>query len=268
MLGPKLDETVFKRIVIHMLRSLDFLHTKAKMVHTDIRPQNIHLTPVDDVCFELMEQVEFDHIPSNRKVDGERIIYVTCPFELPSGLENFGVPVLIDYGEARFGQDTYMDRIQPYMYQAPEVIFNVPWSYSADIWNAGVMFWDFFEGKRLLSAADDDGNESIYHLAAEMVALMGSPPQYFLDSLSPGPRNTCFGNNGNWSCPKDIQIPALSLETAETALKNAGKDSTAFLDFMRRIIVWDPRKRPSAAQLLEDPWLKDVVVPETGLFEV
>ena len=50
-----------------------------------------------------------------------------------------GRPVLCDFGEARFGKKTYIDDIEPYVYRAPEIILDIPWTYSADIWNLGVM---------------------------------------------------------------------------------------------------------------------------------
>ncbi len=35
-----------------------------------------------------------------------------------------------------------------------------------------------------------------------------------------------------------------------------GERKTGFLRFLRRILQWDPEKRPSALELLKDPWLK------------
>lgn len=43
------------------------------------------------------------------------------------------------FGEARHGGKTHVDLIQPDIYRAPEVTFDIPWSYSADIWMVGVM---------------------------------------------------------------------------------------------------------------------------------
>ena len=50
-----------------------------------------------------------------------------------------GRPILCDFGEARFGKETYTDDIQPYIYRAPEIILGIPWTYSVDIWNVGVL---------------------------------------------------------------------------------------------------------------------------------
>lgn len=42
-----------------------------------------------------------------------------------------------------------------------------------------------------------------------------------------------------------------TLEASETKLE----DKTKFLAFMRRALAWDPNDRPTAKELLQDPWL-------------
>lgn len=48
-------------------------------------------------------------------------------------------------------------------------------------------------------------------------------------------------------------IPDISLEDSEEYLE--GKNKDMFLEFMRKMLQWDPEKRQSAHELLEDPWL-------------
>lgn len=73
--------------------------------------------------------------PIGRKVDGERTIYESRGLKMP---KRSGRPVLCDFGEARYGQTSYSDDIQPYVYRAPEVLLDVPWAYEVDVWNVGV----------------------------------------------------------------------------------------------------------------------------------
>ena len=47
--------------------------------------------------------------------------------------------------------------------------------------------------------------------------------------------------------------PPVTLEEAETNLE--GSDKALFLQFMRKMLQWDPQKRCTAKQLLEDEWL-------------
>lgn len=89
--------------------------------------------------------------------------------------------------------------IQPDYYRAPEVILGCGWSFSADIWNLGVLVrdinetcisiriswlishkqaWNIIEGTELFTQVQDAGGNYVSkaHLA-EMIALLGPPPK-------------------------------------------------------------------------------------------
>ena len=70
-----------------------------------------------------------------KDVDG-RAVYLTRKLGRP---KLFGRPVLCDFGQARYGNAKNDDLIQPQNYRAPEVMLEMTWSYSVDIWNVGVM---------------------------------------------------------------------------------------------------------------------------------
>jgi serine/threonine protein kinase len=101
----------------------------------DLQERNIILGIEDDSILEEFERSELRH-PSPRKVDGDGTIYKSRSLVIT---KNPGRPVITDFGEARVGQQTYDDDIQPFQYRAPEVIMDMPWSYEVDIWNVGVM---------------------------------------------------------------------------------------------------------------------------------
>jgi len=51
-----------------------------------------------------------------------------------------------------------------------------------------------------------------------------------------------------------IPLPrTTSLEESETNLQ--GSDKEAFLRFMRQMLQWQPERRQTAKELLQDPWL-------------
>ena len=96
---------------------------------------NIHLRIEDKYILPFFENADMTK-PSARKTNGPQTIYDS------RGLlrtKNHGRPVLCDFGEVRFGQESYTDDIQPYPHRAPEVILKIPWSFEVDIWNVGVM---------------------------------------------------------------------------------------------------------------------------------
>lgn len=83
-----------------------------------------------------------------------------------------------------------------------------------------------------------------------MVGILGTPP---LDLLRRSETSwTYFNPDCSWKASP--QVPYLSLDTLEERLQ--GQNKALFLDFIRKMVDWTPENRPTARQLLEDPWLK------------
>lgn len=49
-------------------------------------------------------------------------------------------------------------------------------------------------------------------------------------------------------------IPSVSLEKLEGYLE--GEQQQLFLQFLRKMLKWNPEERESARELLDDPWLR------------
>lgn len=58
---------------------------------------------------------------------------------------------------------------------------------------------------------------------------------------------------GNCTIEKGPGFKERNLEDELTILE--GEDKRLFLDFIRKTLTWDPNKRASLAQLLNDPWI-------------
>lgn len=82
--------------------------------------------------------------PSPRKkIDDLRTIYQSRQFRRPSKGKSFGLPILCDFGEARIGKTHESGPfVQPNIYRAPEIIFEMGWGSAADIWNLGALVSD------------------------------------------------------------------------------------------------------------------------------
>jgi len=72
--GGRVLEEILKPIINYLLVALDFLHTEAKAVHTDIQEGNIMMTTTDDSICRIFEEKEWSE-PSPLKIDGNRVIY-------------------------------------------------------------------------------------------------------------------------------------------------------------------------------------------------
>ncbi|KAK9787336.1 hypothetical protein SCARD494_10651 [Seiridium cardinale] len=139
----------------------------------DIKADNIMFGIQDDSVFEVFEEEELQN-PSPRKVLTDRTVYASRALRTP---KEWGAPVLCDFGSAVSGEGEHLEDIQPDIYRAPEVILQIPWTYSVDIWN----IWDVFEGGHLFTGRDPESQtyRSRTHLA-EMIALLGPPSPNFL----------------------------------------------------------------------------------------
>jgi serine/threonine protein kinase len=184
----------------------------------DIKPENIlvgleSLSVLDDVVKGETEE------PSPRKVLDDRTIYLSR--------NNFGhpkkspkKPMITDFDAATLGNVPHplTHSIQPNPYRSPEVTLRAPWSYSADIWNLGIMvkldnfitgntqltsmrgqMWDLLEGKALCDGFDPEYQEytSRAHLG-QLIALCGCPPKELLDRGELSSR--WFDANGEPAC--------------------------------------------------------------------
>ncbi|KAF9494712.1 hypothetical protein BDN71DRAFT_1507390 [Pleurotus eryngii] len=162
---------------------------------------------------------------------GSEVIYPSRGLEKP---KTIGAPVLCDFGSAAWGEEQNEFFVQPDVYRSPEVILKSPWSYSNYAWNVACMIWDIFEGGDLFCGTDPEQNayRNRAHLA-EIIAPLGPPPS----------ESKSFS---------DAMLQPISTGQLETNPK--GEDKEPFLQFMGKMLLWDPRMEPK--ELLNDVWLK------------
>ncbi|KIW47758.1 hypothetical protein, variant 2 [Exophiala oligosperma] len=133
----KLTEELLRQVLSCVLRAIDYLHSECHLVHTDIKASNIMLGLDDDSVLQAFEANEMAN-PSPRNIYPDRTIYHSRLIDRPKAI---GLPVLSDFGLARFEGGNADDDIQPEIYRAPEVLLDMDWNYPVDIWNVGAMIW-------------------------------------------------------------------------------------------------------------------------------
>ncbi|KAL2865720.1 putative serine/threonine-protein kinase [Aspergillus lucknowensis] len=269
----KLPLPIAKAYIYFLLVGLDYLHSECKVVHTDLKLDNILMS------FEN-EKILTDFIgrqqPMDYKVNGEsgRTIY-----RCHNDFADFGLAIRLDNPSTRDGlsrEQVGVYPIQPDHYRAPEVILGCGWDFKADIWNFGALLWNILASKELFQQVYDtnDDYSARSHLA-EMIALLGPPPKELLDRskamlvhnwpqpVTMGTGKLCnnaqelfggpFFNAENEFCHSDL-IPSRSLEDTIPFLEE--KDRRAFLSFVRQMLTWLPEERKTARELMDHPFLK------------
>ncbi|OTA94876.1 hypothetical protein M434DRAFT_394248 [Hypoxylon sp. CO27-5] len=243
----RFTDDLLKAGLKQLFLALDFLHTECKIVHTDIKADNILHEIADESILEAFTRAELE-TPTPRKIIGDNTIYLSRQFELP---KIFGNVLLSDFGAAVSGDEKRNHDAQPNVYRSPEVMLKIEWSYPVDIWNVGVMIWDLYEGRHLFNGEDPDGKgySTRAHLA-EVIGLLGPPP---VDLVKRGARSSeFFTSDGQWKAAVEVPRDA-SLEKSVHYLE--GKEKQAFVEFVRGMLQWRPEDRKTAKQLLDDPWL-------------
>ncbi|KAI1382970.1 kinase domain protein [Hypoxylon trugodes] len=236
----RFDDDLLKVNLKQLFLALDFLHTECKIVHTDIKADNIFLAIEDDGVLEAFTKAELE-TPTPRKIVGENTIYLSRYFDLP---KRFGDVILSDFGSAISGDEKRNHDAQPNVYRSPEVMLKVDWSYPIDIWNVGVVIWDLYEGRHLFYGKDPERKDytTRAHLA-EVVSLLGPPPA---DLVQRGARSSeFFTSDGKWQAAIEVPQDA-SLEKSVQYLE--GKEKQAFLEFARGMLQWRPEDRKTAVR--------------------
>ncbi|KAI0103705.1 kinase domain protein [Nemania sp. FL0031] len=275
----RLPLPIFKFFTYSLLQALDYLHTECQLVHTDIKDDNIMVTIEDDsVLSDFVSIHEKSPQPRHIRKDDGRITYVSQ--------DDFGplrgsrlLPELGDFNLAFPGLPEglgHLSPIQSHRYRAPEVFLGIPWLYSADIWNLGLLLWNLLEDVTLFErpAGEDGGYDAHVHLA-KMTSLLGRPPEALItreriyrSHKLPKPivnpkGKVCKNMNEFWGGPffdDDNQIIRRDLiergkALADTVTQLAGNEKDMFLDFAGGMLQWMPEKRKTAKQLLAHPFL-------------
>ncbi|KAI2726401.1 hypothetical protein DTO012A7_2168 [Penicillium roqueforti] len=161
-----------------LLLALDYLHTEANVIHTDLKTDNVMLSLEDTTMLADFADKEIRHPILRKSIDGTRTIYQSRQFRRPLRGKSFGLPILCDLGEARIGKTH----------------------------NSGPFTWDLFEGRHLFgNIFDDEGNYDPFKHLASMVALISPPlPDFIQRSETMG---QCFDRNGIWTAHEDAVMP-------------------------------------------------------------
>ncbi|KAN0083544.1 hypothetical protein V8E54_002632 [Elaphomyces granulatus] len=147
--------------------------------------------------------------------------------------------------------------IQPQTFCVPEVLLKATWTYSAEIWNLGAMLWELLADTTLFDGRGPRSNKytrvAHFNVGSDdtasqptSVAVIGESQQnYILRAVLESSSSSKFQH-------------LIQLEEFNFTPFLHGEDKRFFLEFVRRILQWEPERQSSAKELYiddNDPWL-------------
>ncbi|XP_069824863.1 SRSF protein kinase 3-like isoform X2 [Dendropsophus ebraccatus] len=252
--GPKgLPLTCVKRILQQVLQGLDFLHKNCRIIHTDVKPENILVCVKADNFQRYMAQAEIwnrnrAHGGAENGVDAN---FLTHLFETGNA-DMLGVKIA-DLGSACWTYKPFSEEIQTQQYRALEVLLGSGYSTPADIWSTACMAFEMTTSCYLFEPqAGENFSRNEDHIACIIELLGRIPPKIAFSGKNSA---TFFNKQGDL-----LRIPYLYPCGLYDNLVNRHKwqknEALIFASFLLPMLEYYPEKRASAEKCLEHPWLQ------------
>jgi p38 MAP kinase len=143
---------------------------------------------------------------------------------------------ICDFGLARIQDPQMTGYVSTRYYRAPEIMLTwQKYDIEVDIWSAGCIFAEMIEGKPLFPGKDH------VHQFSIITELLGSPPDDVIDTIAS--ENTL---KFVVSLPKREPVPL------SERFENVEPEA---VDLLEKMLVFDPKKRITAAEALSHPYL-------------
>ncbi|KAI0040411.1 kinase-like protein [Auriscalpium vulgare] len=250
---------LLKRVTRQTLLALDYLHTECNIIHTDVKPSNILFVPPRGPT-SLFALAAASAQPNRTSVgldrSGRSITYTESdnlmypmPEEphAPEAWRDVQIK-LTDVGVSCWADNVsghYSDIISSPALRAPEVCVGAGWGRPADIWSLGCTIYELYMGLPLFPAGIREELYPTIH-----IDLLGKYPS----ELVKGGKYSSSFFNADGSL-KNV-LPGLPNVTLEQRLRQRHDADDLFVDFMIRILILDPARRPTCQELLAHEWVR------------
>jgi len=210
-----------------IVRGVAAIHSM-DIIMTDLKPENIVL--VDDAVDDAMADSHLFAAPKSTEIR------------------------LIDFGSAVIHKKgaRHSHLIQTRHYRAPEAIFSMEWSFSADVWSIGCILVELVFGRMLFNT-----HCSIDHLN-QIVKCIGGPPQRVLERVDDDVWNDFFDEKGYLDMKRATrsQTQCRALESYFDD-RHCDEKCAMLFDLCRRMLCWDKDDRITAKEALKHSLFKN-----------
>lgn len=161
---------------------------------------------------------------------------------------------IADVGNSCFIDNHITEDIQTREYRSVEVILGAGYDTSADLWSAACLFWELATGEYLFEPNKwrDHAPQDEVHIA-HIIETCGPVPKELIQ------RGECsheiFNGHGKLLHVRNLKTRRLDQVLIDKYGWNSN-DATEFAQFLKPLLILDPKLRITAADALDHPWLK------------
>ncbi|KAL6616326.1 hypothetical protein ACP70R_038596 [Stipagrostis hirtigluma subsp. patula] len=155
---------------------------------------------------------------------------------------------VIDLGSSCFLTDNLCLYVQSRSYRAPEVILGLPYDQRIDIWSLGCILAELYTGEVLFP------NEPVSMMLAQMIGIIGPIDMEMLE-LGQETHKYFTDDYDLFTKNEDTNQLEYLIPEKSSLRRHLQCPDSKFVDFLSYLLQINPRKRPTAEEALQHPWL-------------
>ena len=206
-------------------------------------PQKLEEDHIKFIIYQILRGLKYQHSANVLHRDLKpRNILISSKCEVK--ICDYGLARLLNYNESQ-KTDNMTDYVATRWYRAPELLLaNEGYDAKIDVWSVGCILAEMYLRKPFLMGTD--WKNQLYLI----VDLLGTPKDEELTFIENEKAKVFLQN-----------YPFKEQGKFEEIFSNAKADSKG-LDLLKKMLIFDPRKRISVQEALEHPYLEELYCPE------